>query len=406
LTPRDPHWLYAHWDLAREQQHRYNALAADGHLAVRVYRNTAVGQPLAEAQVHPESEHWFVQVPYAGMSYLAELGYYQPAGHWVAIAASALATTPSETPAKDKTALFATLLPLIPTPLAASQVGVPPMTTADTPAVELGGNPPSVSAKPPATLLPPPLPEPSRLTRPGALPMAAAEFGKDLPSGLHRPAEAEDLERDMPPPAARPSGSGTSPLLGPPTAPPGVAREWTPEHERALAEAVGIMARARRQGFSSAEVMGILQRRLELQDQDLSSPSPPYPSAPLPTRFIAGITSPPGTEEPEVGFAPNLGRAPEKGFNLNAELVIYGATEPGAKLTIGEQPVGLRPDGTFSFRFALPDGNYELTIAAAAHGEERQAGLKFSRRTEYLGDVGAHRQDALLPTPPAENARA
>src|SRR5215471_3490032 len=28
LTARDPHWLYAHWDLSREQQLKYNSLSA------------------------------------------------------------------------------------------------------------------------------------------------------------------------------------------------------------------------------------------------------------------------------------------------------------------------------------------------------------------------------------------
>src|SRR5688572_21980048 len=28
VTARDPHWLYAHWDLTREQLNHYNALSA------------------------------------------------------------------------------------------------------------------------------------------------------------------------------------------------------------------------------------------------------------------------------------------------------------------------------------------------------------------------------------------
>ena len=37
LTARDPHWLYAHWDLTREQQARCNTRSADGHLVLRIY---------------------------------------------------------------------------------------------------------------------------------------------------------------------------------------------------------------------------------------------------------------------------------------------------------------------------------------------------------------------------------
>lgn len=37
-------------------------------------------------------------------------------------------------------------------------------------------------------------------------------------------------------------------------------------------------------------------------------------------------------------------------------MIVYGATEPDAKVTLAGQTVQLRPDGTFTARFALPDG--------------------------------------------------
>ena len=63
LTARDPHWLYAHWDLIRAQLKKYNGLSVDGHLVLRVYRGTLEARPLAEIHVHPESRNWFVPVP-------------------------------------------------------------------------------------------------------------------------------------------------------------------------------------------------------------------------------------------------------------------------------------------------------------------------------------------------------
>ncbi len=62
--------------------------------------------------------------------------------------------------------------------------------------------------------------------------------------------------------------------------------------------------------------------------------------------------------------------APEKnktkGFWLiaDAELIIYGATEPDATVFIQGQPVKLTPQGTFSIRFALPDGAQEIPVEA------------------------------------------
>jgi hypothetical protein len=67
-------------------------------------------------------------------------------------------------------------------------------------------------------------------------------------------------------------------------------------------------------------------------------------------------------------------------------------------VTIGGRKIRLRPDGSFSYRFALPDGQYEMPIVAvsADQTDGRAAELKFSRSTEFRGDVGAHPQDPEL----------
>jgi hypothetical protein len=93
----------------------------------------------------------------------------------------------------------------------------------------------------------------------------------------------------------------------------------------------------------------------------------------------------------------------EKAFwlNINAELIIYGATAPDAQVSLAGRPIRLRPDGTFSYRFALPDGKYELAVSALSpQGELRQAELSFSRDTRYQGEVGPHTQDPALQPPP------
>jgi hypothetical protein len=92
-------------------------------------------------------------------------------------------------------------------------------------------------------------------------------------------------------------------------------------------------------------------------------------------------------------------------FKVNAELILYGATEPDAKVTIAERLIKLRPDGTFSFRFSLPDGRYHLpAMAVSADGEEgREARLEFSRASDYRGHVEPHPQDAALRPPRPES---
>lgn len=73
-------------------------------------------------------------------------------------------------------------------------------------------------------------------------------------------------------------------------------------------------------------------------------------------------------------------------FNLDAELIVYGATEPTAKVTLQGEPVKLRPDGTFTMRFSLPDSRQIIPAnAVSADGvEERTIVLAVERNTKAL----------------------
>lgn len=63
-------------------------------------------------------------------------------------------------------------------------------------------------------------------------------------------------------------------------------------------------------------------------------------------------------------------RAPEKEREFRlwvaAELIIYGATEPDARLTVQGKEMKLRGDGSFTMRFALPDGKIEIPVTAVS----------------------------------------
>jgi hypothetical protein len=73
-------------------------------------------------------------------------------------------------------------------------------------------------------------------------------------------------------------------------------------------------------------------------------------------------------------------------FELDAELIVYGATEPDARVTLQGEPVKLRPDGTFTMRFSLPDSRQIIpAVAASADGvEERTIVLAVERNTKHL----------------------
>jgi len=347
LTARDPHWLYATWDLTLQQQRELNAASTDGHLILRIYAGKIEGHPAYEIHVHPESRHWFAHVERAGNSYTAELGYYSALGKWMRVAVSSSTITPPDAASTEVEADFATI--------------------------------------------------PFEFPFPKLMQIIEEAVRDNVPLAV----AIEELRRHGHPDLPRFSSTGVSSVAPLPSSKPGSSRVWTPEQEKALARIINI-DQTRRVWMGSLEITELIRRRLV---QEVTSPA-------------AGFGMPnPGEEAGAPGIAPTGGpaissplggemeRAKNFWFNINAELVIYGATEPNAKVTLGGHQIKLRSDGTFSFRFALPDGKYDLpTVAVAADGTDgRAAELKFSRSTEYLGDVGATPQDPSLKPPQIDN---
>jgi hypothetical protein len=322
VTARDPHWIYAHWDLNREQLREYNGKSIDGHLILRVFKDAVDGNLVGEIHVHPESKNWFVNVPAGGAKYIAELGYYQKPGAWTRISVSAATVTPSDNLSEDTTVWFETL--------------------------------------------------PADLQFQQLVQLVKAAVSENVPL-------LEAIQQ------LRASG-----FKGLPDAHAAASGKWTSEQERALAELV-TMDSVRRVWMGSLEITELIRRQLL---QQISSAI----EFGIPSSWsgaVGSVTSPYGRAERPRGFW----------FNVNAELIVYGATEPDAEVTIGGKKIRLRPDGTFSYRFALPDGKYALPAVArsADKVESRGANLKFNRSTDYEGDVGKHPQDARLKTPHVEN---
>jgi len=92
-------------------------------------------------------------------------------------------------------------------------------------------------------------------------------------------------------------------------------------------------------------------------------------------------------------------RSPDRSFamHVNAELIIYGGTVPGAKVTVAGREILLRPDGTFSYHFTFPDGRFHIPITASAPDghEERSVLLSFLRLTDSTPGVDPTRQPPL-----------
>ncbi len=85
-----------------------------------------------------------------------------------------------------------------------------------------------------------------------------------------------------------------------------------------------------------------------------------------------------------TGALPTLGR--NFHFEIDAELIVYGTTEPNAKVTLQGEPVQVRPDGSFTVRFSMPDARQIIpAVAASPDGvEERTIVLAVERNTKEL----------------------
>lgn len=79
-------------------------------------------------------------------------------------------------------------------------------------------------------------------------------------------------------------------------------------------------------------------------------------------------------------------------FAVNVEVILHGSTEPDAGVTVGGRPVALRPDGSFSLRWHLPDGDFRVPVVAVSRDGRgrREARLRLLRGTSTVGGVGSH----------------
>jgi len=106
-------------------------------------------------------------------------------------------------------------------------------------------------------------------------------------------------------------------------------------------------------------------------------------------RFKNAITS--GSGVGAVSSMSSPVKIKQRGFNfwLECELIIYGGTEPDAKVTMQGRPVQLRPDGTFTLRYGLPDGKFIFDCHAESSDgvEERVITPIVSRNTERPAPV-------------------
>lgn len=121
-------------------------------------------------------------------------------------------------------------------------------------------------------------------------------------------------------------------------------------------------------GYAGNGSSGDLQ---ELFEERLRRPM----GAPLTTRYVAGRN----------GFD----KKHDFSFEVDAELIVYGVTEPDAHVTLQGDPVKVRPDGSFTVRFSLPNCRQVIpAVASSADGvEQRTIVLAVERNTKTMEPV-------------------
>ena len=308
LVARDPHILFAYWDLNQFQYQEAARAALDGKVFLEVY---VPGEGRVQ-QIHIWDCHknWYIQVNRPETTFVAQLGYYRADGTFEVLARSAEVRTPRDTLSPNTEARFVTI--------------------------------------------------PFHVSFRELFDMIAAQSqpGEELAETLAR-LQRSDYELPF---QAR------------------VPRELTPKESEELLEYMGD-EEIRRRKIGSFEITEILKKRFETM---LSSGQ----WASSAGAWVTSVSSP---------FGASFGK--ERGFHMHvyAELIIYGGTESDAKVRIDGQDITLSKDGTFSYHFVFPDGQFHIPIdATSADGvETRSALLSFLRMTELEGDVRKTAQPVL-----------
>ena len=125
----------------------------------------------------------------------------------------------------------------------------------------------------------------------------------------------------------------TTPLDGP---------SWVTDEEWTIPEDLFVRLYSSASGLGGGSPMKLKKPWLEWKNQGISS---------------GGISS--------GAFSPSKKKEEAKRsfwLSVNTELIVYGATVPDAKVTVCGAPIVLKPDGTFSLRFALPDGRQVIPV--------------------------------------------
>jgi len=338
LMPRDPEWAYTYWDISNDRKQELRRQGGQ-QLALRIYDVTDVNldiQSPHSIQEYPCDElarEWYVPIPVSDRDYAIDIGYRCADGRWLVLARSAEVRVPPVYPSDWIEDQFITL---------------------DW-EEELQG-------KTFAELVPPAK----------KMAQAANGFGFSTENAIYEQifGMAESAE------SLRVAGS----IFGSMQHVAGSVQQ-VGIHEQALSSyvfpsGVGMWAAPTMSGLTASGVgmSGLTASGVGMSGLTMSGVG------------MSGLTMSgfgmSGVGMSGVGFAAPM-RPRQFWLVADAELIVYGATEPDATVYVGGQPIKLNADGTFRFQMSFQDGLIDYPIfAVAADGEQNRAiHLKFNRET-------------------------
>ena len=328
LMPRDPEWAYTYWDIPNDRKEELRRQGGQ-QLALRIYDVTDVNldtQSPHSIQEYPCDElarEWYVPIPVSDRDYAIDIGYRCADGRWLVLARSAEVRVPPVYPSDWIEDQFITL---------------------DW-EEELQGKT-FAELVPPAKKL-------AKAVNGGGYSTSNAIYEQIF--GMAESAES-----------LRVAGSvfGSMQHVAGSVQQVGI-------HEQALSSyvfpsGVGMWAAPTMSGLTAS---GVGMSGLTMSGVGMSGL----------TMSGFGMS---GVGMSGVGFAAPM-RPRQFWLVADAELIVYGATEPDATVYVGGQPIKLNPDGTFRFQMSFQDGLIDYPIfAVAADGEQNRAiHLKFNRET-------------------------
>jgi hypothetical protein len=331
LMPRDPQWAYAYWDIPAE--HKDDLRRQGGaRLALRFYDVTDIDlayqapHSLQQYECDEMARDWYLPIPVSDRDYVAEIGYLCNDGRWLVLARS---------------------LPVHIPPVYPSDWVEDHFMTVDWQA-DLRGK----------TLMT--LRHPSRV--------GAVQGIYDRMYVMSQEAEAQ-----------RVAGS----LYG--------SMQHVPGSGQHVAGSIQQVGEALHVAGSIQHVPGSLMAEQAMSSYVFPSGAGLWATAEVPMGSVPTMSGYPLTMSGltmsgfGLGFSASAPPVRPRKFWLiaDAELIVYGATEPDATVTIGGKPINLNPDGTFRFQMSFQDGNLDFPImAVASDGEQtRTIHMTFDRAT-------------------------